>query len=100
MSNQTAAFARATQARGAISEIIESVRSGQRDLDAAFDAADSDPLMGRCFAVKVIEAVPGIGKVRARRTMAKLGLAEGVWLVDVPAETRAQAIEALSGPTL
>lgn len=96
MSEQTTAFARAAQARAAIATIIDSVRSGERDLPAAFAAADADPLMGRCFAVKVFEVVPDIGKVRARRTMSDLGLAEDIWIGDVPPGKRAEMIAALA----
>ena len=92
------AFDRAAQARQAIAAIISDVRSGEIDLGAAFDAGDADPLMGRCFAVKVFEAVPGIGKVRARRTMADVGLEEDVWLADVPADKRQAMIAAFAAP--
>lgn len=98
MSDTTAAFDRASTARDAIATIIDSVRSGQADLSAAFAAADADPLMGRCFAVKVFEAVPGIGKVRARRTMDHLELAEDIWIGQVPADKRAAITAAFAGP--
>jgi len=96
MSDLTAAFARADQARAAIATIIDKVRTAEFDLADAFAAGDADPLTGRCFAVKVIEVVPDIGKVRARRTMEEIGMAEGVWLADVTTEHRRQIIEALS----
>lgn len=90
------AIARADQARSAIDQIVSSVRSGEMDLPAAFAAADEDPLMGRCFAVKVFEAVPGIGKVRARRTMDAIGLAEDVWLGNVDHKARTAIVEAFA----
>ena len=92
------AFDRASKAREAIAASIAAVRSGEADLSAAFAAADADPLVGRCFADKVFEAVPGIGKVRARRTMADLGLAEDIWLHQVPADKRAAITAAFAGP--
>ncbi|MCH9803236.1 hypothetical protein K0U73_05525 [bacterium] len=98
MSDQTMAFDRASKAREAIAASIAAVRSGEADLSAAFAAADADPLVGRCFAVKVFEAVPGIGKVRARRTMADLGIPEDIWLHQVPADKRAAIIAAFAGP--
>jgi len=88
------AIARAGQARAAIDHIVSSVRSGERDLPAAFAVADEDSLIGRCFAVKVFEAVPGIGKVRARRTMEALGVAEDIWLGDVDQKARAAIVVA------
>lgn len=95
---QQDAFARAAQARSAIADIIATVRSGELDLPAAFDAADAAPLIGRCFAVKVFEAVPDIGKVRARRTMDDVGLAEDIWLGAVPPAKREEIIAALAEP--
>jgi hypothetical protein len=92
------AVERADQARLAIRNIIEQVRSGDLDLPQAFAAADGDELTGRCFAVKVLEAVPGIGKVRARRTMEALGIDEGIWIRDVSPEARAKVIEAFAEP--
>lgn len=91
-----AAFERAEAARSAIADIIASVRSGEVDLAAAFAKGDEDELTGRCFAVKVIEVVPEIGKVRARRTMADLDIEEDVWLRDVTADQRSAIITALS----
>lgn len=88
------AFARAAQARAAIADIVAAVRSGEVGLAGAFERADADPLTGRCFAVKVFEAVPGIGKVRARRTMEAVGLDEGVWLAQVGPAERAAVIAA------
>jgi hypothetical protein len=96
---QQAAFARAAEARSAIADIIAKVSTGELDLRAAFAAADADPLIGRCFAVKVFEAVPDIGKVRARRTMDNVGLAEDIWFGAVPLAQRAEMLTALAEPT-
>lgn len=90
------AVVRAEEARTAIAAVIDDVRSETIDLPAAFDRADGDTLTGRCFAVKVFEVVPGIGKVRARRTMESIGLAEDVWLRDVPEKQRAEIVVAFA----
>lgn len=86
MSGQTeAAFEWVSQAIAVRDELVGQVRSGDLGLVDAFARADADPLVGRIFAVKVLEAVPGIGKVRARRTMASLGLDESITMVEVSA---------------
>lgn len=82
------AFAWAASARSAATSIVDRVRSGDVALPQAFDLADSDALTGRVFAVKVFEVVPEIGKVRARRTMASIGLADDVTLAEVPTPAR------------
>jgi len=92
------AIERAGQARDAIASVVDRVRSGELSLQAAFDEADEHPLIGRCFAVKVFEAVPDIGKVRARRTMEEVGLDEGIWLRDVPQPERSAVIAAFATP--
>ncbi len=92
------AFARAAEARTAIADIIGQVRAAELDLAEAFAAGDANSLMGRCFAVKVFEAVPDIGKVRARRTMDSLGLAEDIWLAEVPTDKRTAVIAAFAEP--
>lgn len=92
------AFQRAADARRAIRTVVDDVRSGALDLPGAFERAEADSLTARCFAVKVFEAVPGIGKVRARRTMEDLGLDEGIWLGDVPSSTRAAVMAAFDAP--
>lgn len=89
-----AALVRAAHARSAITEVIAKVRCAELDLAAAFAIGDVDPLIGRCFAVKVFEVVPEIGKVRARRTMRDVGLAEDVWLNQVSEPQRRQVIAA------
>ncbi len=82
------AFALAAEIRAAGEAIVAAVRSGDIDLDAAHQRADDDPHAGKVFAVKVYEALPGIGKVKARRTMADIGLADAVTLAQVPANKR------------
>lgn len=93
------AVALADDARAAIQSIVERVESGALDLAGAFAAADADELTGRCFAVKVLEAVPGIGKVRARRTMESFGIDEGIWIRDVTPQDRDKVLAAFAETT-
>lgn len=88
------AFAKAEAARDGIESIISLVRSGELSLEQALAQADANPLQARCFAVKVFEAVPGVGKVRARRTMEQVGIDEDLWLSEVSAEQRLAMISA------
>lgn len=83
-------FSLAADIRRAGEAIVAAVRSGEIALAAAHEQADADANTGRVFAVKVYEAVPGIGKVKARRTMAAIGLADDVTLGGVPAEKRVE----------
>jgi len=96
MSDLDDAFSRAADARQAIAGVIDAVRAGELDLEAAFAQGDAELLVGRCFAVKVFEVVPDIGKVRARRTMEAVGLTEDIWLAQVPTDKRVEVIAALA----
>jgi ribosomal protein S13 len=40
------------------------------------DAAESDETIGKMKVLAVLEALPGVGKVKARRTMDEVGIAE------------------------
>jgi len=82
------AFAAAAALRAAFESVVEEVRRGDLDLEGAHDRADADPLTGAVFAVKVYEAVPGIGKVKARRTLEAVGLDEDVTLGEVSVAVR------------
>lgn len=84
------AFALAAQWRQAAVAVIDRVRAGEWSLDQAYIAADIDPAVGRVFAMKVYEAVPGIGKVKSRRAMAAVGLADDIFLADVAPDARDQ----------
>lgn len=86
----SSAFEWAASARTAAATIVDRVRSGEITLPEAFEIGDNDALMGRVFAVKVFEAVPDIGKVRSRRTMAAIGLADDITLAAVPPEGRSK----------
>jgi len=83
-------FALAAAIRSAGEAIVAAVRAGDTDLAEAHAQGDADSNTGRVFAVKVYEAVPGIGKVKARRTMAAIGLDDDVSLGGVPADKRVE----------
>lgn len=87
------AFATVARAREAIASIVTRVGDGELDLDGAFAVADADPTIGRVFALKVFEAVPGIGKVRARRTMAQVGIDGEASIASVSADDRRKIVE-------
>jgi hypothetical protein len=48
------------------------------------------------YLVKIAEAVPGIGKVKARRLLEQHHLSERTRVGDVPLQVRALLLEALS----
>ena len=63
---------------------------------AAVLAGRSDPLIGPIKLVVVVQAVPGVGKVNARRVLARLGL-DDHRLSDVSDTEAAALLTELSG---
>ena len=71
-----AALAKAAEARKARAEIKEKLKMGSLTLGEALDRADSDDAIGRLKVVTFLESLPGVGKVKARRLMEEIGIAE------------------------
>jgi len=53
-----------------------SLKEGSLSLASLLEEADADALVAKMKVLTVIESLPGVGKVKARRTMAELGIDE------------------------
>ncbi|HVX16921.1 MAG TPA: integration host factor, actinobacterial type [Acidimicrobiales bacterium] len=73
---RAAALEKAAAARRARAELKERLKMGSLSLRELFGKADSDDHVGKMKVLAVLESLPGVGKVKARRTMEKLGIAE------------------------
>jgi hypothetical protein len=71
-----AAIAEAAEIRQYRSWLIGEVASGAMALDGIFEQQETEPHCGMVKVVVLAEKVPGVGKVRARRAMGELGVAE------------------------
>jgi len=70
------ALAKAAEARAVRAEVKNRLKhSGARLLDVV-EAGRTDDVLGRMRVVELLEAMPGVGKVRAREIMGRLGIAE------------------------
>ncbi|MFM8867807.1 MAG: hypothetical protein ACKOFZ_05925 [Ilumatobacteraceae bacterium] len=74
------------QLRSSMDATIATVASGDRSVAEVFAAAEHDSAVGYLYAVKVLEADPRVGKVRARRVLDDLGLGETTRISDLGAE--------------
>lgn len=92
------AFATVEAATAAVEQVVDRAESGDADLEAIYALADGDPLIGRVFALKVFEAIPGVGKVKARRAMEAAGVAETTSLAELTPDQRTAMVEALAHP--
>lgn len=71
-----AALAKAAEARRARAEIKERLKMGSLTLAELLDAAPDDEMVAGIKVLAVLESLPGVGKVKARRTMDEIGIAD------------------------
>ena len=70
------ALAKAAEARRARAEIKEKLKMGSMTLSELLAGAGDNDHIGKMKVLAVIEALPGVGKVKARRTMEEIGIAD------------------------
>ncbi|HVR34036.1 MAG TPA: integration host factor, actinobacterial type [Acidimicrobiia bacterium] len=73
---RAAALERAAQARRLRAEVKELLKSGSLDLQGLLDRAEADDLIGGIKVAAVLSSMPGTGKVKAKRLMEQLGIAD------------------------
>ena len=71
-----AALEKAAEIRKARAELKEQLKSGKTTLTAVLDRAETDEMVGKLKVSAVLQAMPGIGKVKATQIMEKLKIAE------------------------
>ena len=71
-----AALAKAAEARRARAEIKERLKMGSITLAELLQQADADDMVAGIKVLAVLESLPGVGKVKARRTMDEVGIAD------------------------
>jgi signal recognition particle GTPase len=70
------ALVKAAQARRARAEIKEKLKIGSLTLRELLEQSAGDDHVGKMKVLAVLEALPGVGKVKARRTMEEIGIAD------------------------
>ena len=73
---RTAALAKAAAARTARAELKERLKLGSITLAEVLEQGENDDLVGKTKVLAVLESLPGVGKVKARRTMDEIGIAD------------------------
>jgi transposase len=73
---RAAALQKAAEARKARAEVKDKLKHGGLSLAEVLDSAESDDVVGKMKVSAVLEALPGIGKVRAVQIMEKFKIAE------------------------
>src|SRR5436190_19423111 len=71
-----AALQKAAAARRQRAELKEKLKMGSMTLKELFDQAERDEVVGKTKVLAVLESLPGLGKVKARRLMEEVGISE------------------------
>ena len=71
-----AALVRAAEARRVRAEVKELLKTGSLRISELFQRADSDDLLAGLKVESLIASMPGTGKIKAKRMMESLGIAE------------------------
>jgi hypothetical protein len=73
---RAAALEKAAKARKDRAEVKNNLKRGVITLPAVLKQGQSDDTVGKMKVSALLEAMPGVGKVRARQIMERLGIAE------------------------
>jgi S13-like protein len=73
---RAAALEKAAKARKDRAEVKNNLKRGGTTLPAVLKQGQSDDTIGKMKVSALLEAMPGVGKVRARPIMERLGIAE------------------------
>ncbi len=88
---RAAALEKAAAARAARAEIKARLKMGTMSLAEALDSDDDN--VGKLKVVSMLESLPGVGKVKARRVMEEVGIAENRRVQGLGAQQRAALLQ-------
>ena len=71
-----AALAKAAEARQVRAELKQQLKDGELVFADVLERAAADEFVAKTKVLTILEALPGVGKVKARRTMERIGIAE------------------------
>jgi hypothetical protein len=92
---RAAALAKAAEARVARAELKNKLKIGSMTLTEALSAADSDNVVGKLKVVTLLESLPGLGKIKARRIMEDIGIADSRRVRGLGAQQRIALLDQL-----
>ena len=73
---RSAALEKAARARKERAEVKNRLKAGKTYLPDVIREGETDDIIGKIKVAALLEAVPGIGKVRAKQIMDRLGIAD------------------------
>ena len=90
-----AALEKAAAARRLRAELKEKLKMGSLTLKELLDQAVTDETVGKMKVLAVLESLPGLGKVKARRLMGEVGISETRRLQGLGDQQRKKLFEKL-----
>ena len=93
---RAAALEKAAAARRQRAELKEKLKMGSLDLKELFDLAGTEESVGKMKVLAVLESLPGLGKVKARRVMEEIGISETRRVQGLGAKQREALFEKLT----
>ena len=91
-----AALEKAAEARRVRAELKALIKMGSRTITDVLDLADTNEIVSRTKVLAVLESMPKIGKVKARKIMREIGIAESRRLRGLGDQQRAALISEFS----
>jgi hypothetical protein len=92
-----AALDKAAAARRERAELKEKLKMGSINLKELLRLADSQEVVAKMKVLSVLESLPGVGKVKARRTMEEVGISETRRVRGLGEQQRSKLLEAFPG---
>ncbi|MBA3288891.1 MAG: integration host factor [Acidimicrobiia bacterium] len=89
---RSAALAKAAEARAARAEIKARLKMGSFSLGEALGSEDRN--VGKLKVVSLLESLPGVGKVKARKVMEDIGIADNRRVQGLGSQQRQALLDA------
>jgi hypothetical protein len=89
------ALKKAAEARTARAELKQRLKMGSVTLADALGKANEDNVIGKLKVLSLLESLPGVGKVKARRIMEDIGIADTRRMKGLGAQQRQSLLEQL-----
>lgn len=94
-----AALAKAAAARQARAQLKDDLKAARVSLVEVFERADDDAVVAGTKILTILESLPSVGKVKARRTMDAVGIAHSRRVRGVGEHQRERLLDAFPSPT-
>ena len=90
---RAAALEKAKEARAARADIKARLKMGSLTLREALNSSDVN--VGKLKVVSLLESLPGVGKVKARKVMDEVGIADNRRIQGLGSQQRSALLESL-----